>query len=562
MGEVYEVVHPLGRRFALKLIRPDRNDPEFLARFRNEAGALMELDHPHIARIFEYAEKDGCPYFTMRLLLGGTLESRKPEYQGDPRKAAELLVTVADAVGLVHRRGLLHRDLKPGNILFDEEGRPYVSDFGLVKGFASVESDQFSSRPTDNDPAATTPAGQQSLTGAGFVLGTIPYMSPEQVGAEGDKVGAWSDVWSLGVMLYELIEGRRPFAGKDFQGLRAQIQAAEIPSSPRLAAVPGLEPILRNCLSKEPSERYPSAGALAEELLRCLKQPSIVPTGPRPVLRLALIGGVAGVLILLAVLFLNRDRKDDPPSELEKMQAKLARGEKVQFLGEKGLPDYYRVRTAHGTNVWTHADGTMTIDAQRVGIVEIMPDPKCDEYAFRVWVRHNSQLTRASRAGIVCLHSSEGKRETSEHYFLELSIQEEDEDAHEVWKQENKPAATRVGSVGAYFRVASGEAPGILNQPAGQIEFASESPERGQPEPWRELRFEITRERIQAFHGKQEVAVIPLNAVQRRAQSLIQKNPELSAKPPFGVNGRLCLYVFGGSASFRLGAIEPLTKTK
>jgi len=173
MGRVYEAVNRLGRRVALKVIRSDRLSPELAARFRNEAGALQDLDHPNIARIFEYNEHDGQAFFTMRLLRGGTLVDRFEGYRNDPRLAVELLAAVADAVACVHRRNLLHRDLKPSNILFDEEGRAYVTDFGLVKYVVSgpfaggPPPDEGAAGEEDRPPSGAGHAETTSLTASG-----------------------------------------------------------------------------------------------------------------------------------------------------------------------------------------------------------------------------------------------------------------------------------------------------------------------------------------------------------------------------------------------------------
>jgi hypothetical protein len=248
MGEVYRARDPeLHREVALKLIRGGDASETAVRRFRLEAETVAALDHPGLVPVYEAGEHDGCPYLVMKLLPGGTLADRVAALRADRPAAVRLLADVARAVHHAHQRGVLHRDLKPGNILLDADGRPLVADFGLAKRL-------------DGGPA-------MSVSGA--VVGTPAYMAPEQAAGRKD-VSTAADVYALGAVLYELLVGRSPFHGESVLDTLRRV-ADEPP--PRLRDAdptidPGLELVCLRCLEKDPTKRYPTAAALADDLDR------------------------------------------------------------------------------------------------------------------------------------------------------------------------------------------------------------------------------------------------------------------------------------------------------
>jgi serine/threonine-protein kinase len=229
-----------------------------LRRFRVEAEAAAQLDHPNIVPILEVGRHQGHAFFSMKLVGGGNLTRHLARYQGDHAAVARLTATIARAIDYAHGRGLIHRDLKPSNILIDESGRPLIADFGLVK--RTVEG--------------------HSLTATGAIMGTPGYMAPEQIAGQAVTVAA--DVFSLGAILYELLTGRPPFRGAGAAETMARVLEDE-PTPPRAIrpTIPReLEFICLKCLEKEPGRRYESAAALADDLERFLQGEDVQVGGP------------------------------------------------------------------------------------------------------------------------------------------------------------------------------------------------------------------------------------------------------------------------------------------
>lgn len=296
MGAVYEAEQENPHRtVALKVIRAGYTTGEILRRFENETQALGRLQHPGIAQIYEAGTANTPfgkqPYFAMELVHGQTLLAYCNEHHLNPRQRLELMAKICDAVQHAHQRGLIHRDLKPANILVDESGQPKILDFGVA-------------RLTDSDAQATR------QTDIGVIIGTLAYMSPEQVLADPLALDTRSDVYALGVILYELLAGRLPYTLSRQIHEAVQTIREEEPtrlSSANRAYRGDVETIVAKALEKDKARRYASAAELAADIRRYLHDEPIVARPPSTTYQLGkfarrnktLVAGVAAVFVVL-----------------------------------------------------------------------------------------------------------------------------------------------------------------------------------------------------------------------------------------------------------------------
>ena len=294
IGVIYRVRHlKLDRVAALKmLLSGEHAGAVEVARFMREARAVAALRHPNIVQIYDVAEVDGRPYFTMELVEGGTLAAQVAGAPQPANRAADLARTLARAVHVAHEAEIIHRDLKPGNVLLTPDGTPKITDFGLARHFD----------------------GDGGLTLDGARVGTPSYMSPEQVGGKPEAIGPATDVYALGAILYEMLTGRPPFRAATATETQRQVIEEESAAPSRLnTKVPrDLETICLKCLRKDPARRYATAAALADDLDRFLKGEPITarPTGSlervvkwarrRPTGAAMVVASVAMTLLVIA----------------------------------------------------------------------------------------------------------------------------------------------------------------------------------------------------------------------------------------------------------------------
>lgn len=313
MGVVYKARdNKLNRIVAVKMILSGRFASENdVRRFQQEAAAAANLDHPGIVPIYEIGEQEGHHFFSMKLVEGGSLDSHLPTIREDQRACADLIAKIARAVHHAHQRGILHRDVKPANILMDTDGTPLVSDLGLAKDTKT----------------------ESGITHTGAVVGTPGYMPPEQI--KGSKeVTTAADIYSIGAMLYEALTGRPPHKGDSVMDTLRKVVEEE-PATPR--SITGtvnrvLQMICLKCLRKDPNQRYASAAELADDLESWLagervsvRPPSwsstvgeLLLSNLRSAIGAVVVGAVFGWLAgyFLAYLSTSNDVLRNPPAEI------------------------------------------------------------------------------------------------------------------------------------------------------------------------------------------------------------------------------------------------------
>lgn len=279
-GIVYEAMDPvLGRSVALKLLKSHGVSPEVVERFLREARFLAKLRHPNVVQVYELGKHEGRDFLAMEFIEGKPFPAT-----ADRKEAVARLARVARALGHIHRRSIVHRDLKPNNILVDGGGRPVVMDFGIARSAETVST----------------------LSLEGTLVGTPAYMAPEQFA--GETADARADVYALGVILYEVLAGRRPYDGRTVVALAEQVRAgkaAPIPGVPR-----ELEAVCRKAMAVEPEERYATADALAD----ALEGRTAAPRRPRRLFWA--LGGAAAGLLILAAAFALRPKPIEAPKEV------------------------------------------------------------------------------------------------------------------------------------------------------------------------------------------------------------------------------------------------------
>ena len=416
----------LNRLVALKVIRfAVASDGPERERFRREGEAVARVKHSNIVEVYDADEVDGQPYIAMELLEGGTLARRVRDRPLTPREAAGLVRTLALAVQAAHEAGVVHRDLKPTNVLFAADDTPKVADFGLAK-LLDAETGQ---------------------TRTGDVLGTPAYMAPEQARGDAGRIGPRTDVYGLGAMLYELLHGKPPFRGSDRKAVLKQVLHGRLESATRKQGEPGqqLAAVCAKCLEKEPGDRYPSAAALAEDLDRWLDGRAPEGKRPGPLVRAGRfvrrrkflcaslaacgLGATAG---LTGWWFL----RPDPDAAVKEIEGHLARDKAVTLLGATGGPAW-SVPELGGDAARIDKDprdGAFTLHVYGGAcLLALLRDGGSRGFRFRAEVRHDGTGPNGA-VGVYFSHERFAGPARAAHLFTLVSFNDI-EDARKRWAE-------------------------------------------------------------------------------------------------------------------------------
>jgi serine/threonine-protein kinase len=384
--EHFQVLEPLGqhgpvvvikarqlsrdRLAVVKMLAKDQAPEEEVDRFRRGRDDQAGLDHPNIVRVYDRGEDEDEVFFTMEFGAGGTLARRIDGRPLPADEAARVLHALAVAVQYAHERRVIHRDLKPRNVVLDADGTPKITDFGLAKRVAA-------------EPGRTVP---------GQLLGTPAYMAPEQ--AAGQNADERTDVYGLGAVLYEALTGGPPFAGDNEVDTLVRVRRGRVnlPRRRNRRVDRRLESICLKCLESRPRRRYPSARALANdlELWQRRRRPRAHRLHARAgrlvrrhlLLTILLLLGLATVATPVVSYLTSQERA------LKLAQARLANGEGVVWIGNTGRPLFSRPVLPYRDEIIGRADdGAFVFGSDTIGFLELVPDPQVSHYILSAEVR-------------------------------------------------------------------------------------------------------------------------------------------------------------------------------
>jgi serine/threonine-protein kinase len=567
MGVVYRARDVrLDRPRAVKVIRRGPfGDDEARDRFGREARAVARLDHAGVVRIYALGEHEDTLYICMELLEGGNLQARLRQGPLEVRAAADLVRQLALAVQHAHDNRVLHRDLKPGNVLLTADGAPKVSDFGLAK---LLDADD-------------------GLTYTGAVLGTPAYMAPEQAEGRSRDITERTDVWALGAILYECLTGRPPFhAQTRSETLELVRRQAPEPLRRVRAEVPAeLEAICLKCLEKRPEQRYATAAELAADLRDWLdgKPTRLRPArGPRRLLqavrRRPILSLFAALVLLAAVAagLIGYFRHPDRP--LWQMQAQLARGEPVELLGATGPPRWSRWWLREkDANTLVEPDGTFVVYGRPHTLLELFRDTRGhNRYRIRAEVRH---LQGAANGAVGVYFGGTPRRKATAPVLLVTFNDVHDETAlydvalplmrPDVQKGTPRPTGNKVYLTSAYyFNGAGGPELGHSTGLLGKDAFKS-SGYTGHAGDWRSIVVEVSPDVVRVFFDDRLVGQVKPAWIEERNRVTLEQarqpdpgNAALAGLvPELDLQGAVGLYLFESYASFRNVRVEPLDDT-
>ena len=600
MGDVFRAWQKGAKSWvALKVVKPGRlRSREEVARFHEEIEAVAHLDHPHIVKIYHVSQHEGVPFFTMKLFENGSVQDKLAHFTQDHRASARLVANVARAVHHAHQRGILHRDLKPGNILLDAQERPYVADFGLAKrmngapvserepestadtslprGVAESVVDVADSAAAQNDDAEFSYLAPEEaehtisyqapgldLTVAGTTIGTVGYLPPEQVRIAKEGVSTAADVYGLGGILYAILTGKPPFRGKD-RGETLHQVLEDLPTPPRHLnprVDRALEAVCLKCLAKLPANRYASAEALAEDLERWLSgAPPLAWHMPWPrrawhaARRHLLIGllftflGFALAAMFFVLYYFNPDRV---PNAL----VEAAKGRRVVLIGDKGHPAWSRWDVGAGTAIISPAvEKPFSFTSFEKARLELLPRAPGPRFRFSAEIKHEGAGENAQ--GVVGLYFARSQKVTNDGpttYWWDLTFADRGDHAlkHDGPDQRKHSEVRLIPR-----RYAATQ--GYFDHPADVFERFVSAQANFAKSDWRKLAVNVTPDLVEfSWEGAPFKKLSPAQ-MRKLGEPFVVGGANVFPEIEFNPEGGLGLFLSKGTASFCRVIVEPL----
>jgi Protein kinase domain len=519
MGVVYSARDESGCLIALKVMREADDLAPAAARFRREAEVVAQVRHPNIVPIHHLGEHGNQIFLVMDYIPAGTLGEHLKRFLADSSLTVRTLIKIARAVHHAHHLGVLHRDLKPSNVLLDDHDEPKVTDFGLAK----------------------LPSAAPELSRDGELIGTPAYMSPEQAGGRNEEIGPATDVWGLGVILYELVTGLRPFPGGDQARMLYAIQTAR-PLPPRQIRPrldPALEAIILRCLEKKPARRYPSAAALADDLERWQRGEPIPSryssawANARAVRTLGLVMAVAALSLPWAAI-----RKEASPAQAtaKVIWSTSQRGAKVELLGNGVLPTWYRWPLGPCQTIGSHP---LSMSTYSPCLLELVPSIPTGRYRMRVEAQDYSFDLGAT--GLYFAHQEHDNGKERDHFYCALLHT----DTNRVRK-----LTLEVHRHRAFTRPDPGDFhSGVL------FDYPLPPASNAIPQ-WHQFGIDTTEDQITLTWDGQRIGVVPWSSVTEMTDHLAMLNPPLSWKATPSPALAAGVFVRTGSTAFRHFCVE------
>jgi hypothetical protein len=500
--------------------------------------------------IYHVGEYQGHAYYVMPFLARGNIALHLKNYSENPRDAVLVVEKIARAVHQLHLLKILHRDIKPGNILLDAEGEPFLSDFGLIKKL-------------DQD---------QSLTTSHQRLGTPAYMAPEQTGLLPESIGPATDIWGIGVVLYELLTGIRPFTapkGEETTTLLWRIAHQE-PRGPRAVAPKldrGLEAIILKCLEKHPDKRFASANELANELRRWLDNQPLETRPPNPIalwwrrhpLGRRVAGAVAIVVVMAAVALPAYRHYADPERPLREIQHEFASIGRVELMRDN-MPRWSEWAFGNADKPKRSDDGFLQLSSENLKMLVLAKDLPGPGVRLAAKIRHDLADSQLAEVGLFVAHAPPNTDPAAPRIFFRCAFNDVQKDQEIIDIAKVKLKLGNLFLLGYVFYAEPKDRDPFYDNPPWPGPFRFE-PIGFHQRTWRDVSIEFFEDKLTAKFDGKLTRSLPISAARKKLNKTIAANMKYFPDAPavsdeFETTGAIGLMITRGSASFKDIVVE------